>query len=77
MIEIAPGNGAILIKSFLMQIKQPLKACFAFPRLLLAILSYIVPRPLTLLGSQPGCIINRKLETESTRRVAFIFGSSF
>ena len=32
MMEIAPGNWAILIKSFLMQIKQPLKACFAFPR---------------------------------------------
>ena len=60
LINNQNSHGAILIKSFLMQIKKLLKACFQFPQ------PQVIWYPALSIArarSQPRYIVNRKLET--------------
>ena len=54
MIKIAPGKWGYFDQIIFNTNKTAFEACFAFPRLLLGILSQIVARPSALLGLDPN-----------------------
>ena len=66
---IAPWKWGYFDQTILMQMKQPLKAFLLFPgSITILVILYPGPRHCQA-RSQPGYILNRKLETKNTRRL--------